>query len=190
MYLLLSLLILADVADATSRNETPSHKELKSESDVVAILRIESVERWTMYSEQAILIGTSWYIVRCHVVSVVGGKIPSESKTVEVIFRADEEAAVFGYARDPLRTKFANSESLVQPSPANGNDESQAVEVLAYLKDAKHFTRQGGPPMFMPTTGLDHGEASFRVLQVTKFRIQFKRARQAADTLKGENDDN
>ena len=176
MKLLLTLALLATLAQGASQDGKPSAEELKRGSDLIAILQIESIERKTMHGGSAILIGTSWYIVQARVVTVFQGKILPESKVIEVIFGANEDAMVLGYAPNPRRPIAAVSEFLVRPPLLNGKRSSQSVEILAFLKDGTHERENSKqfPPMFVPTSGLEHAESSLRILRSPKWRVGSK----------------
>jgi hypothetical protein len=148
-------------------------EKLKQTSDVVVILRVETVERLSGYAGLSIDGGSSWYVVRGNVASVLHGKVPSDMKTIDVLLLAKADATVFGYGNNPRGTNARgviarHSKTLVRSPRGIGKGKPKQVEILAFLKKTVPVTpyrANDKPPfIFRPTSGYEFGTASLKVL--------------------------
>ncbi len=149
-------------------------EKLKHTSDVVVILQIETVERLSGYGGWSIELGTSWYVVRGHVASVLHGKVPSDMKTIDVLLLAKVDATVFGYGNNPRGTNSRGviaeqSKTLVRSPRGIGKGEPKQIEILAFLKKMRPvepYRDADKPPfIFRPTAGYEIETGSLKVLQ-------------------------
>ena len=159
---------------AKSTRSKLDFEKLKHTSDVVVILQVETVERLPGYGGRSIELGTSWYVVRGHVASVLHGKVPSDMKTIDVLLLAKADATVFGYGNNPRGTNARGviadqSKTLVRSPRSVGKCEPKQVEILAFLKKMipfEPYRANDKPPfIFRPTAGNENVTASLKVLQ-------------------------
>ena len=152
------------------------NKELIGKSDLVAKLRVESVQRWTSYGAGSIDLRNCWYVARCRVVKVWRGGLPDKTETVDVLLCTRFNATVFGFYSPPMRADregFANNQALVRRPSASGKPEP--FELVAFLRQTvpvAPLNRPKDPPiLYVPMLGHDQPEKALISLSRTKLVI-------------------
>lgn len=171
---------IAATASAEEKNAMPpvpptveevlqKNKELIPESDLVARLRVESVDRVMSYGGVCIEIHSSWYVARCHVVKTLHGDLPADAETVDVLFTAKSTATVLGFYLPPERRKgdgFANQTALERRPSKMGKPEP--FEFVAFLRSTPVLAplkpKEDGPKLFLPTPGYGRPESALTSL--------------------------
>ena len=135
-----------------------TNAKLKADSDVVAKLRVESVDRFMSYGGVCIELRSSWYVARCRVVNQLHGELPEDMETIDVIFWTKTHGTILGFYLPPERRKrdgFANHVSLERRIPAKGKPNQ--FELVAFLRGTgdAHPLEEGleAPTLFVPTSG-------------------------------------